>query len=121
MRKSIIPNAQKTVVAVGKRVAKEAEMFIGEVADAAAAAAATTKAMTGAVLSKIATALEARSATGAEPLAREAATSAAAGGKPSSRAKRKVAKGAVAKKRVTPKKKATRKKMSRKVANKERS
>jgi hypothetical protein len=68
MRKSTKPSAQKTFIAAGKRAAEEAKVFVGEVADAAAAAAATTKAMAGVILDKVATAIEARAAKGANRL-----------------------------------------------------
>ena len=116
-RKSIKASAQKTVVAVGKRAAEEAKVFVGEVADAAAAAAATTKAVAGVVLNKVATAIEARAAKGAKSLAGEVTTTAAEGGKPSFRAKKKVA---AAKKRVAPNKKPNTKRVSRKAAKQKR-
>ena len=118
--KSIKTSAQETVVVAGKRAAEEAKVFAGEVADAAAAAAATTKAVAGVILNKVVTAIEARTTKGAKALAGEAATMAAAGGKPRSRAKKKVAERSAAKKRVAPKKKAHTKKASRKAAKKKR-
>jgi hypothetical protein len=120
MRRSTKPSAQETVTAVGKRAAEEAKLFVGEVADAAAAAAATTKAMAGAILNKVATAIEARAAKGAKSVAVEVTTTDAEGRKPSSRAKEKVTKGAAAKKRVASNKKPNTKKVSGKAAKKKR-
>jgi hypothetical protein len=120
MRRSTKPSAQKTVIAVGKRAAEEAKVFVGEVADAAAAAAATTRAMAGVIMNKVATAIEVRAAKGAKSLAVGVTTTDAEGRKPRSRAKEKVTKGAAAKKRVAPNKQPNTKKVSRKAAKKKR-
>jgi len=104
-KKPLITSVQETVVAAGKIAAEEAKVFAGEVADAAAAAAATARAasttVVGAVLGKVATAIEVR--------------------KYSSRAKKKVAKRVAAKKRAAPKKNANTKKASHKTAKNKRS
>jgi long-subunit acyl-CoA synthetase (AMP-forming) len=95
-RKSIKTSAQETVVAAGKSAAEGTKTLAGDLAHAAATAAAAP----GAVWDKVATAIGAK--------------------KSSSRTKKKVAKKVASKKRTTLKKKANTKKASRRSAKKKR-
>ena len=99
-RKTIKTSAQETVVAAGKSAAEGTKTLVGELAHAAATAAATATAAPGAVWDKVATTIRAK--------------------KPSSRKKKKVAKKVASKKRTTLKKKANKKKASRRSAKKKR-
>jgi hypothetical protein len=127
--KPTIRKMQKTVEAAGKSAAQGAKAFAGEVADAAAAARTATTAAAGAVLDKVARAIETRAVKGAKAFTGKAATRTAPGvvldkvatakeaKKSSSRAKKSVA----TKKRAAPKKrKANTKNVPRKAAKKKR-